>query len=137
MQLPQADRLDAEPAPAGVRLLDQIFRPPQRDPLVGAGAREAGLGGDENRSVGMQRLADQFLGDVGAVGIGGVDEIDAESPAAASSARRHFGAIVRLAPDAPSGDPHRADSRADAPAISPPILNTPDAVALVMFEAPR
>src|ERR1700722_18567219 len=78
MQLPQANLLDPESMAAGIRLLDQIFRPSQRCPAIRSGPGEARLGGNEDVPIWVQRLTDQFLGDVGAVRVGGVDEIDVE-----------------------------------------------------------
>ena len=49
-------------------------------------------------AVGMQRLANEPFGNVGAVGIGGVDEIDAEFGQPAQRPQR-FGAVRRRAPD--------------------------------------
>src|SRR5208283_16630 len=47
-------------------------------------ARPANLGrDDEARGIGMKRLGDQLLGDVGTVGVGGVNEIDTELDSAA------------------------------------------------------
>ena len=59
----------------------------------------------------MQRLADQFLGDVRAVGVGGVDEVDAELDGAAQHADA-FVVVVRRAPDTLAGQAHGAESEA-------------------------
>ena len=77
-------------------------------PLVGALAGEAGLGGDDHAfGVGSEGFADEALGDFGAVGVGGVDEVDAEFDGASEdpcAVLRVFG----LTPDALAGDAHGA-----------------------------
>ena len=60
--------------------------------------------------IGMQRLADQLLGNVGAVGIGGVDE--SRLRVRATRQRREAPvAVGGLAPNARPGDPHRAEAQ--------------------------
>jgi hypothetical protein len=78
MQLPQVDDLDAETPAARMRLLDQIFRPADRNPDVWPGAREPALGRDVDLAIRREGLADKLLGKIGAIGIGGVDEVDAK-----------------------------------------------------------
>ncbi len=73
VQLPKADLLDTEPAAAEMRLLDQISGRPNGITDPGP-VRVAALGRNEDACEGMQRLADQLLGDAGPVGIGGVDK---------------------------------------------------------------
>ena len=77
--------------------------------MFGPGAGEAAFGGDMDRSVGVQRLADQVLGEVGPVGIGRVDEIDAEFGQAPERAQR-FGAVLWRSPDSAPDDAHRAEA---------------------------
>ena len=111
VQLPEADAVDAEPAAALVGLLDEVFGPAEGDPHLRAGSRQAGLGGDEDVAVGMQRFADQLLGDIRPIGIGGVDEVHAELGQALQRADR-FGPVGRLAPNSAAGDAHRAEAEA-------------------------
>ena len=109
VQLPQVDLLDAEPPAARMRLLDQIFRPPERNPDVRAGAREPALGRDLNLAVGRKRFAYQLFGKVRAVGVRGVDEVDAEIGQPAQRLQ-HLGAIGRRTPDSTADDAHRAEA---------------------------
>ena len=55
----------------------------------------------------MQGLLDQLLGDERAVGVGGVDEVDAELDRAAQHADGLVG-VGGVAPDAGAGQLHRA-----------------------------
>jgi hypothetical protein len=59
----------------------------------------------------VQRLANEVLTHVGAVRVGGVDEVDAELDRATQHG--DGGVVVRrIAPDAVSGDAHRAEAEA-------------------------
>ena len=82
----------------------------------------------------MQRLADQLLGDIGAVGIGGVDEVDAELRQALQRADR-LGAGRPASPQMPGPVMRMAPKPRRWISISPPILNDPDlrASSLVIF----
>jgi site-specific DNA-cytosine methylase len=55
----------------------------------------------------VQRLADQVVGDVGAVELRGVDVVDAELHGAAQDRTRAFG-VARRAEDAGAGELHGA-----------------------------
>ena len=78
----------------------------------GPGAVEAALGRDhEVVGIGVQRLGDQLLADLGPVGVGGVDQVDAELDDPAQHALGPV-AVGRLAPDPVAGDPHRAEAEA-------------------------
>ena len=103
--------LDAEPPAARVRLLDQIFRPAERNPDVRAGSREAALGPDMDLAVRRKSFPDQLFGKIGAIGIGGVDEVDAEIGQAAQRFQR-LGAVRGRAPDSAADDAHRAEAEA-------------------------
>ena len=59
----------------------------------------------------MQRLGDQLLAYLRAVGLGRIDQIDAELDGAAEHGQRLF-AIARRSEDAVAGDPHRAEAEA-------------------------
>ena len=65
----------------------------------------------DQSAIGMQRLANDQFGNVGSVGIGGVDKIDAELGQALQHPQR-FGAIGRLAPDSAARDAHGAEAEA-------------------------
>ena len=70
VQLEQVDGVHAEAAQAHLAFLTQVRREAEDRPLVGPGAQQAGLGrDDEPVRVGVQRLFDQFLGHVRAVGV--------------------------------------------------------------------
>ena len=78
MQLPEIDPLDAEFGKTLLGLTDQIIRTAVGRPLVRAATGEATLGGDQQSLVGGESFADQLLGNVGAVAVGGIDEVDAD-----------------------------------------------------------
>jgi hypothetical protein len=59
----------------------------------------------------VQGLLDEVLGDVGAVGVGGVDEGDAQVDGATQDADRLV-VVLRRAPDALTGDAHGAVAEA-------------------------
>ncbi len=111
VKLPKIDALDAKIAQALLRLLDQIFGTPDRNPLIRTVRVNPPLVAMCTDCVRMQRFADELFGNVGAVGIGGVDEIDAEFRHAPERAQR-LRAIGRLAPDTLADDAHRAESQA-------------------------
>src|SRR5579862_4599643 len=96
MQLVEFDALELEAAQAHLDTLDQIARAAHIFGLGRTLARDAALGGDDEPDwVRMQRFADQAFGDLGAVGIGGVDQVDAELDGAAQNAATFFG-VARL-----------------------------------------
>src|SRR6476660_10028924 len=78
VQLPKPNLLHPELLAALERLLAQPLRPPIHLPYAGARALEPSLGGDQNAAIRLERLADELLGHVGPVRIGGIDEVDAE-----------------------------------------------------------
>jgi hypothetical protein len=109
VQLVEVDRLDPQPPQRALAGLAQVLGPPFRLPLAGAGAQEAALGRDHQAlGVGVQRLGQQLLADRGAVGVGGVDQVDAELDRAPQHRQRRL-VVGRVAPDALAGDPHRAE----------------------------
>jgi len=111
VQLPQVDLIDAEAPQAHLAALPQIVGAPTDRPLTRAGAQKAGLRGELDAVIGMQRLGDELLGDVGAVGLGGVDEVDTEL----GEPLEHGDGLVvvgRRSPDALAGDAHRAEAEA-------------------------
>ena len=114
VQLEQVDPLDAA---AGAASSSTCWRRYAGRPTgihdVRALAGQPGLGRDDHVvGVRVQRLGDQLLGDVRAVGVGGVDEGDAELERAAQHAQRLV-AVLGLAPDALAGELHGAVAEAD------------------------
>ena len=59
----------------------------------------------------MQGFSDDLLGDGRAIGIGGIDEVDAELDGAAKYSDGLL-AVRRRAPDAPAGESHGAEAHA-------------------------
>ena len=109
VQLEQVDGLDAQAAQAHLELLAQVARIAQRDPDVRAGPQQSRLGRDHQPVIGMQRLANDVLGDVGAVGVGGVDEVHAQFDGAAQHPDA-FVAVGGRAPHALAGQAHCAEA---------------------------
>lgn len=82
------------------------------DPVVRARAVKAALGGDDEAGrVGMEGFGDQFLADEGAVGVGGVEEVDAEFDGPAEDTDG-FGVVRWRSPDAGAADAHGAETEA-------------------------
>ena len=65
----------------------------------------------------MQRRTDELLGDVRAVGLGGVDEVDAELDRAAQG-RYGTRAVLRRAPGTRAGDLHGAVAEPGDPQLA-------------------
>ena len=78
MQLPQRDLVHAQLVAAFLGLGDQMLGPAMDVPHIRPAAGEAGLGGDQQPVIGMQRFVDQLFGDIGAIGIRRIDEIYAQ-----------------------------------------------------------
>ena len=79
MELVEVDALDLQQSQTHFHLLREVFGPTHGQPPVRPLAREAALCGDDQPiRVWVQRLGDQPFADVGAIGIGRVDEIDAQ-----------------------------------------------------------
>ena len=82
------------------------------DPLTGTDTLPSALGADHQaRGIGRQRLGDQFLGDVGTIGVGRVDKVHAQLDDAAQRLQSGI-AVRRRPPDAFAGDAHGAVSQA-------------------------
>ncbi len=106
VELVEIDALELEAAQAHLDTLNQIAGAADVFGFGGTLARDAALGGDDEAGrVGVQGFADQALGDLGAVGVGGVDERDAELDGAAQNAAGFVG-IGRLAPGAIADKAH-------------------------------
>ena len=98
VQLVEIDALELEAAQAHLDTLNEIAGAAHVLGFCGALARDAALGGDDDAGrVGRESFADEALGDFGAVGIGGVDESDAEFDGAAQHAAA-LGFVGGLAP---------------------------------------
>ena len=98
VQLIELDALKLEATEAHFDTLDQVTGAADVLGFGGALASDAALGGNDKAGrVGMQCLADKTLGDLRAIGVGGIDESDAELDSAAENATGFTG-ILRLAP---------------------------------------
>ena len=79
MKLPEIDALQLQRAQAEFDLLPKVLGPANRKPLSGSLPGESALGRDDHSlRVGRKRLSDQLLADLRAVGVRGVDEVDAK-----------------------------------------------------------
>ena len=110
VQLPERYPVQTQLAATFVGARDQVFGAAVDVPHVGPAAREAGLGGDDQPVIGMQRLVDQLFGNIGAVGVGGINEVDAQLRQAFQHADR-FVPVTRRAPDPATGNLHGAISQ--------------------------
>jgi len=106
VELVDGDAVNAEALEAAFDGFAQVIGAGVVDPLGGTDALPSALGGDyEIGWVGMEGFGDEFFGDVGAVGIGGIDEVDSEFDGAAESGDGGI-AIGGRSPDAFAGDAH-------------------------------
>jgi hypothetical protein len=87
VQLVQLDAVEFKPAQRRLAGGPQVVgaavgRPPDQlapgRPAAGPGAFVAALGRDKNAVVGRESFGDELLGDTGSVGVGCVDELDAQ-----------------------------------------------------------
>jgi hypothetical protein len=112
MELIQGDMVQPQASQAALASLPQMFRSAVGMPLSGAGAYESTLGRDDQiLRVRMERLGDELLAHVRAVGVRSVDEVDPELDGSA----QHSAGLVsvgRIAPDASAGDAHGAEAEA-------------------------
>ena len=100
MKLIERDLFEAESPKAGFADLAQMLRLPVDGPSTWARSLEATFRRDhEIVGIWVQRLSDELLAHVGAVRVGGVDEVDAELDRATQDGLG-FLTIGRLAPDA-------------------------------------
>ena len=112
VELVKIDAVEFQPPEAHFHALAEILRPAHGQPFVRSLAGEAAFGGDDEPfGIRVQRLCDEPLAHLGAVGIGGVDKIDPEFDGLLQDAPR-FGGIFRLAPDAFARQAHRAKAQA-------------------------
>ena len=75
MQLPEPDLLKPEPVPAFDCLLAQILRATIPIPCTGTRSPQPALSCKEHAVIRVKRLADELLGDIWSIRIGGVDKI--------------------------------------------------------------
>jgi len=115
MQLVEINTVSAKTLEARLAGGAQMRWPPVPTPLAGAWPCQAALGrNDQPIGIGRQSFGDQLLADPRTVGIGGVDEGDAQFDHTAQQAYRCC-PIRRWTPDARSSDPHGAEAEpADA-----------------------
>src|SRR5947209_8504701 len=112
MKLIEIDFLHPQPAETAFALLPQILRAAVRNPRARPWPRQATLRRDHQVvGIWVERLGDQPLADLGPIGVGGIDEVDAEIDRAAEHALA-FLAISGLTPDAFAGQPHGAEAEA-------------------------
>ena len=110
VQLPKVETLELEIAQAEFNLLGDVLRPADGQPLGRALTGEAALRGDDDSGlVGRERLADESLADGRTVGVGGVDEVDAEFDDAAEQRFRGL-PVCGLVPDTLAHDAHGAEA---------------------------
>ena len=108
MQLVEVDAVEFEPAKAHLHALDQVAGAAHDLGFGRSLAGDSAFGGDNQAGgVGVKRLGDQALGNLRAVGVGGVDEVHAQLDGAAEDAVG-FGGVGGLAPGAISHQAHGA-----------------------------
>lgn len=79
VQLQKVDPLNAQVAKVELDLLTKVFGTPHRNPLVRSLTRKPHLGRDDQViRVRVKSLADEVVGHKRTVGVGGVDEVDAQ-----------------------------------------------------------
>jgi hypothetical protein len=100
VELVEGDAVELEAAEGELDLLGEVVGAAEGFRFGGALAGEAAFGGDDEVwRVGVEGFGDEFFGDGWAVGVGCVEEIDAEFEAAAEEVAGVF-AVGRLAPGA-------------------------------------
>ena len=138
MELVDVDAVEAETLEAAFDGLLDVRGAGVVLPDAGAVARPADLGGDDEIvGIGLERLGDQLFGDVGAVGVGGVDEVDAELDGAAQGGEcgvddRRVGPrfpcpVMRMAPK-----PMRLTVRSPPRVMVPACVAGEDAMGIAM-----
>jgi hypothetical protein len=129
VQLPEVDRVEAETAQAHLAALAQEVGAPADRPSARPGAQQAGLRRDREAVVGVQCIGDELLGDVGPVGLGRVDEVDAQLGQPLEHRDRLV--VVGGRPQMPSPVMRMAPKPRRVTSRSPPMLNVPEAAAVV------
>src|SRR5579859_471823 len=112
MQLVEIDAIEFQPAQTAFASFAKMFRISIfRPPIWPAAVEAAFCGDDETGGVWIQSFGDDFLAYAGTVGIGGVNEVDAEIDGAAKHANG-FAAVGGFAPDTLARDAHRSKAEA-------------------------
>jgi hypothetical protein len=79
-------------------------------PICAAETLEAALGRDDQiLAVGVQRFRDQLLGHVGAIRVGGIDEVHPQLDRAVEDSNG-LAPVRRWSPDTLAGEPHGAEA---------------------------
>ena len=111
-QVDHVEHIEAEIAQIVVHRLSQLLGREGRNPRSVRAAPGADLGDDDEIvGIGMQRLADELIGDVRAVEVAGVDVIDAARDRLAQHGDRRL-AVLRRPEHAGSGELHGAVAEA-------------------------
>jgi hypothetical protein len=106
VELVDGDAVEAEALEASFHGFLQVIWRCVVNPLAGADTLPSALGGDDEVvRVGMEGFSDELFGDVGAVGVGGIDEVDAEFDGSAEGGNGGI-AVDWWSPDAFAGDAH-------------------------------
>ena len=118
MELVEIDALELQTAQAAFALLAQVFGAAIGVPHVGTRTHQAALGGDDEIvRVGVEGFGDEVLADLGPVGVGRVDEVDAQLHGAA----QHSDGLVVVfgrTPDAGAGDAHGTEAESPHRALT-------------------
>jgi len=106
VELVDGDAVEAEALEAAFDGFAEVIRACVVDPLGGSDALPSTLGGDDEiGGVGVKSFGDELFRDVGAVGVGGIDEVDAELDCPAKGGDSGV-SVRRRSPDAFAGDAH-------------------------------
>jgi len=112
VELIEIDALHAQALQAPLARLAQVRRAATSLPHIAGGTDESALGRDHEPGwIGVQRLGDQTLAHIRSVGVGRIDEVDAELQCPAQHATRAL-RILRFAPDSRTCQPHRTEAEA-------------------------
>lgn len=106
VELVDGDAIEAEALEAALDGLAEVSGAGIVDPLSRADTLPSTLGSDDEvRGIGMEGFRDELFGDVGAVGVGSVNEVDAERDGMTESGEGGV-AVVGRSPDAFAGYAH-------------------------------
>src|ERR1035437_6270256 len=118
VQLENVDLVKAQPLQTALHRGLQMLRTGIMDPLPGADTFPTAFGANHQAGgIGRQRLGDEFLRDVGTIGVRRVNEVDPQFDYAAQGLQSGV-AIRGRPPDAFAGDAHGAVSQAIDDAVS-------------------
>ena len=112
VELVDVDAIEMQAGQAAFDRLFKMFGAGVVNPLARTDARPSTFGGDHQTDwIGSERFGNQLLGDIGAIGVGGVDEVDSKLNGA-TQCRECSSAIVGRSPDAFAGEAHGAVTEA-------------------------